>query len=351
MLYFIVAVSVVCFAAIILMLLALALARRADRHFFGRRFDGNPYVHYWTAKDFDGLQAEPVSFLSASGQALRGFVYRQSGTAQRALIVFAHGYGAGHLAYTTEIAYLAKCGYVVLAFDVTGCGQSGGAALEGFDQGPLDLASAIEFAKTLPALGSLPLLLVGHSWGAFSVMNVLPFYPEVVGAVAMCGFVSGASVVAQTACKKFLFFAPLLTAWLRLFNRMRYKKSANRNSLRSLRRSAQPLLLLYGGEDATVFYPQNGARVGRAAKKRPHTRFFCYPKKGHNVYLSDEAESLLHRQLGHVPSAIRRDSEAARAYYDSLDYRKLTEEDEAVMQSIAAFLEDCIRKETPNRED
>ena len=336
-------IVILCIVLLVAALAAIAFAAawRCDRHFFGRRLNGNPLVRYFEAKDFVGLSADPVRFKSYSGVELRGFWYTKEGVVPKAVVVFAHGYGAGHLAYTTEIDYLAGCGYAVLAFDMTGCGESGGGCLEGFDQGPLDLSAALDFVVG-SAFGHLPVLLVGHSWGAFSVLNTLPAHPEVAGAVAMCGFVSGAAAVAESAFRKRLAFAPFLAFWLRIVNRRRFGKDANFDSIRSLQNSRQPLLLLYGGADATIRYATNGARIRKAARGRADTEFLFYPDKGHNVYLSAAAEKALHEELGSIPPAVAGDAEALKAYYASLDYRKLTEEDPAVMQSVSDFLGRCL---------
>ena len=316
-------------------------AVRTDRHFFGKRYDGNPDVRYFEASDFVGLQASPVSFPSTPGITLRGFLYRKEGLQPRALAVFVHGLGAGHLAYTTEIDFLARCGYLVLGFDMTGCGASDGRA-DGFDQGPLDIAAALRFVRSQPALSALPIVLVGHSWGAFSVMNALPAQPDVRAAVAICGFASSASAAAQKTFGRCAFLAPLLSGWLWLFNRRRFGKDANQNSLRSLRASNQPLLLLYGGQDLTVRYRENGARIRKVAARRANTKFILYPEKGHNAYLSDRAQRAMYEQFGAIPKEIRSDRAKLKDYYASLDYRLLTEEDPQVMQEIAAFLDGCL---------
>ena len=110
---------------------------------FGRRYDGNPYVHYFTVEDFEGLRAQPFSFYS-DGSKLNGYIYRSDlwQGPSKGLIVFSHGFGAGHLAYTTEINYFARNGYKILAFDNTGCVKSEGDSIKGFDQIPyLDHAS------------------------------------------------------------------------------------------------------------------------------------------------------------------------------------------------------------------
>ena len=78
----------------------------AARKIFCRRYDGNPNLRYFQAEDFEGLKAEPVSF--GSGDAtLRGYIYSYDGDAKGA-VIFSHGFGAGHRAYTTEIDALAR---------------------------------------------------------------------------------------------------------------------------------------------------------------------------------------------------------------------------------------------------
>ena len=79
----------------------------------------------------------------------------------KGLLVFAHGMGAGHLSYTTEINTLAKNGYKVLAYDNTGTCMSEGKNLNGFYQAVLDLKSCLEFIKTNNELNKLDKDIVG----------------------------------------------------------------------------------------------------------------------------------------------------------------------------------------------
>ena len=130
----------------------LLTALFADRKYFRRRYDGNPNLKYFTADDFQHLEAEPISFPSDKRQILRGYIYRSNQIRAEGLIIFSHGYGAGHLSYTTEINTLAQAGFVVLAYDATGCVGSDGKYFGGFDQGPIDLRFAIKFAKEHPVL-------------------------------------------------------------------------------------------------------------------------------------------------------------------------------------------------------
>ena len=92
-----------------------AIALYIHRKIFYRRYNGNKFIRYFTADDFEGIHADPVAFASDKGQLLHGFIYRSEGVKPIGAAVFSHGFGAGHQAYTTEIAALARAGLLVLA--------------------------------------------------------------------------------------------------------------------------------------------------------------------------------------------------------------------------------------------
>ncbi len=308
----------------------------AARKIFCRRYDGNPNLRYFQAEDFEGLKAEPVSF--GSGDAtLRGYIYSYDGDAKGA-VIFSHGFGAGHTSYTTEIARLASFGYKVLAFDNTGCMESGGDTLVGFDRGVADLLAAAEFAEKDVRLKAYKKAFVGHSWGGFSVMNAFPSAKNVCCAVAMCGFDGAARVLAQNVFGR---FAPLraVMAWtLMLYDRAVFGKCANYRSSRSLKNIKKPVLLLYGKKDMTVRYRWNGKKILSALSGNSFVRSEVYEEKGHNVYLTCEAEALMHETFEKIGKAARRDKASAAKMYADVDYAAITKEDDSVMGLIGEFL-------------
>lgn len=306
--------------------------------FFGRRYNGNRYVKYFTANDFAGLAAEPISFPSDAGQILRGYLYKSSLARElRVLILFSHGFGAGHLAYTTEINTLAKAGFLVLAYDGTGCGESGGSSLRGFDQGPIDLGFALRFAASDARLKDLPKILVGHSWGAFTALNALAAYPEVCGAVGLCGFVSSAGVMAQTVFRRLLPCKAVFAFCLWVLNRLRFGKFANQNTICALRQTDCPVLLCYGARDRVVPYYGNGKKVLQKMRERKNIRRMLCEDKGHNVYLSNEAENYMNMTFRSIGNLLKKDRSQAESLYKQADYAKMTEEDETVMRSVIDF--------------
>ena len=184
MIYILIAVVVVC------TLLFVVALKIMDATGINKRCEGDENLKYLKAKNFDNLNARPVDFKSDKGQTLNGFLYSNAKVeTYKALVVFSHGMGAGHLAYTTEINYFAQKGYLVLAYDNTGTCTSEGNKIKGFAQGIVDLKFALEFVKSRDELKEMPIILVGHSWGAYSVCNVSAITDaEIKGIVAFSPF-------------------------------------------------------------------------------------------------------------------------------------------------------------------
>ena len=333
-----IAASIVGGVVFLLLAVMFFVALVGYRKLFDRRYNGNSHVHYFTADDFEGLQAEPICFPSDRGDLLHGFIYRDAAVlSARGLVVFSHAFGAGHQAYTTEIATLAHAGFWVLAYDGTGCVSSEGKTFRGFDQGPLDFAAALRFASQDARLKDFKRVAVGHSWGDFSVLNSLSGEVPVCGAVAMCGFVSCAGVMAQSVFGHIQPCAALFSLYFRIFNRVRFGKDANRNVLRSLRKATVPVFVIYGKSDCVVPFYGNGKRVLRLAEDLPHVRGMLCENKGHNVYLTEDAERYMNETFSSISSQSKKQPQLAEELYAKADYRRMTQEDEGVMRAVVDF--------------
>ena len=154
-------IVVIVIAVLIVLLLSLAYA--AYRFAFWKRYDKNPLLKYFTAADFSLTES-----LVKIGR-LRGKIYLKDGAAERdEVVVFIHGMGPGHAAYTTEIAYFCSLGYTVLALDSLGCGLSGGRNIKGMYEGVKTAVAAIDLARA--RFPEKKIYLVGHSWGGYSAL-------------------------------------------------------------------------------------------------------------------------------------------------------------------------------------
>lgn len=335
------------FAILFLVLLfCVIFAWAVLRAAFGGRQEGSPYLDYFTAADFENLFAEAVEFPNRRGETLRGNLYFETGrTDFRALLIFAHGMGGGHLSYTTELDFFAKQGFLVLVYDATGTMASDGKSLRGFGQSVLDLQSAIHFAAQNEKTKALPVVLCGHSWGAYAVCHAQS--PAVRGVVAFSAPEDAATLLCAQASAQTGAPFGALKPFLRLWERLRFGKTAAAPTSKVLRTANVPVLLLHGGKDAVVPL-SNAAASAPGISENPHIKSIIYPEKHHNVYNTLEAEASVAEMLGRLGVLSKQkdgSADALAAYVKTLDFRKLCEEDPAVMQTVEQFLEDCLREQ------
>lgn len=327
----------------LVLLFCLIFAWAVLRVAFGSRQEGSPYLDYFTAADFPNLSAEAVEFPNRRGETLRGNLYFESGrTDFRALLIFAHGMGGGHLSYTTELDFFAKQGFLVLAYDATGTMASDGKSLRGFGQSVLDLQSAIHFAAQNAKTKALPVVLCGHSWGAYAVCHIQS--PAVRGVVAFSAPEDAATLLCAQASAQTGAPFGALKPFLRLWERLRFGKAAAAQTSKVLRTANVPVLLLHGGKDAVVPL-SNAAANAPHLSENPHIKRVIYPEKRHNVYNTLEAEAGVAEMLerfGVLSKQKDGGADALAAYAKTLNFRKLCEEDPAVMQTVEQFLEECL---------
>ncbi|MDE7306187.1 MAG: alpha/beta hydrolase, partial [Clostridia bacterium] len=315
-------IATVCAAAVLfIFLLLLVFAFLAEGFAFGKRCDKNPLLKYFTADDFS-LTAEPVS----AGRGLKGFIYRKDGGKEGKIIIFCHGMGPGHIAYTTEIAYFCNLGYTVLALDSRGCNYSDGKNLKGMYSGVETVKAAIDFVKE--NFADSKIYLVGHSWGAYSALCASA--ERKVGAVVAISAPSSPSKTMQEGAAN-VGMPKILAALLRplwwIVNLFKFGAKGNANAAKCARKNGVPTLIVHGDKDRivtpskAVYYKAEGANITK----------LLVSGKAHNPYNTENAEKL----LAEIPKRLKSGEEGMRGF----DFNAVTEEDKAVMEKIACFLE------------
>lgn len=301
--------------------MCLAFAYFTDRMVFGKRYDKNPNLKYFSAEDFN-LSAEAVSL----PKGLKGYIYRKSEALQKeGLIIFCHGMGAGHIAYTTEIAYFCNNGYTVLAVDSRGCNFSDGKNIKGMYSGVETAVSAIDFAK---GRGYKDIYLVGHSWGAYSVLCASKI--RKVNAVVALSAPNTPSKTMQNGAAPIISrpFAAIVRPFWWIINFLKYGAKGNSNAAKCAEKSVTPTLLIHGDKDNVVM-PANAA-YNKANGKHIHK--LLVKGKAHNPYNTENAE----KQLAAVSEKLKNGDVEGIA---NIDFKAATEEDDEVMRKILNFLE------------
>lgn len=334
--------------AIIVILLIFLLFAKTIMNFAGvsKRCEGNENLKYLKAKNFDNLNARPIDFKSDKGQTLNGFLYSSAKVdTYKALIIFSHGMGAGHLAYTTEINYFAQKGYLVLAYDNTGTCTSEGEKLYGFAQGVIDLKHAIKFVKSREDTKDLPLLLVGHSWGAYSVCNVSAIVDEadIKGIVAFSPFNSMNKLLRDNAKQRTKMNLSVFSPFFDLINLIRFGKAGILRSCNTIDSNSIPTLIMHGGNDLQVTLRNSPVGLKNRLSNNPNARTVLYESKYHNVYLAKDAEQYLNDTFAKI-ATLGENSPEAYEIYQNIDYSLITKEDLTVMETANSFLEECAMK-------
>ena len=340
MIYFIIA-----FIVITIILFSIAY-KIIDATGVSKRCEGNENLTYLKASNFDNLNARPISFTSNKGQTLNGFLYSCAKVDNyKALIVFSHGMGAGHLAYTTEINYFAQKGYIILAYDNTGTCTSEGKKLNGFAQGIIDLKHALDFVKTRDDLNEFPLLLLGHSWGAYSVCNVSALIKdmEIKGIVAFSPFNSMNKLIRDIAKAKTKGNLSIFSPFFDLINLIRFGKTGILRTCHTIDSNTIPTLVMHGGNDMQVTIKNSPVGKKGRIKNNPNARTVLYETKYHNVYLTREAEQYLNDTFAKI-EALGENSPEAYEVYQNIDYTLITKEDLTVMDTANTFFEECVMK-------
>ncbi|MGN1103824.1 MAG: alpha/beta hydrolase [Candidatus Coproplasma sp.] len=312
----------------VLVLLALvltAISAMINGMVFTRQ-DKNPEFKYFTAEDFK-LKTEDID-VTYKGEKLYSKIYSVKPAEQcERVVIFQHGFGAGSSSYMTEIATLASFGYAVVATDAYGCNNSAGKKVGGFYAGTEAVIATYIGVKRCEKLKDKKVVLVGHSWGAYSVCCAANKV-KVDGVVALSGF----NAPAQCVCDQLKIIspmgkllAPVLHPVFFLINTFR-SSNGNTHAAAALKKSGAKALLIQGKKDRTVQLKHSAAQK---AEGENVTKLILADKK-HNPYNTVEAEEYLAKLL----SFDGNEGEFLKSY----DWKKATEEDSEVMANIDRFI-------------
>ena len=302
------------------------------------RYDNVSLSFYFSHKDFDGFQREAYAFKSSMGHTLQGYLYYYDQFRDDRLIVFDHGLGNGHRAYMKEIEKLCSHGYRVFAYDHTGCMESGGESTNGLAQSLCDLNDCLATIKADKRFAGLDISVVGHSWGAFSTLNISALHPEISHIVAMSGFVSVEEMMK-------MFFAGPLKGYRKAvlaLERSANPKFSTFNAVESLKNSNVKALLIYSENDQ-LCRRKHYDILKEGLNDKENIHFLLVENKGHNPNYTEEAVKLLEvfkKARAKFAKKKNTTKEERAQFLASFDWHKMTEQDEAVWQEIFAHLDD-----------
>lgn len=303
------------------------------RRLYGR-CDDMGVAFYFSAEDFPGLRCAPFSFPSGQGHTLQGWFYSYENPVPGRLIVFDHGLGGGHRSYLREIQRLAKAGYLVFAYDHTGCMESGGDNTNGFAQSLSDLDACLTALKQLANIRERSISVVGHSWGAFAAMNVCAYHPEIAHIIAISGFVSVKAMVNQN-------FSGILKGYRKGIYAMETKANpeyARADAVKSLSATQAQVLLIHSDDDPMVKKELHFDVLHQALSGKPNVAFLPVTGKGHNPNYTADAVAYLAQYQTSLTARLKKlelgTPEEKKDFVESYDWHRMTAQDDAVWNVI-----------------
>ena len=304
------------------------------------RCDDGGTAYYFSAADFEGLMQDPYPFENLKGERLQGYFYHygEPKTAYR-IVIFDHGMGGGHRSYMKEIERLAKHGYLVFAYDHTGCMESEGAHTNGFCQSLADLHAALLTLEREPALSPYTFSVVGHSWGGFSTLNIAALHPEITHVVAISGFLSAEQILKQTFCG-------LLKPYYRRALALEQESNSEFMGYRaeeSLKAFKGRALVIHSDDDRVVHSGAHFRVLRKALGNRENIRFLEVTGKGHNPNYTVDAVRYKDAYLAELKKRAKNGSlnteEARRDFVKGFDWDRMTAQDDTVWQIIYQTLD------------
>ena len=209
----------------------------------------------FSMEDFPELTREKHSFKTYQGHTLVGYLYESADAAveEKAVIVFAHGMGAGgQVGYVDIFNFMTQNGFYVFAYDATANDESEGEVMGGLPQGFIDLDYAISYAQSIDEIKELPIVLMGYSWGAMSSTNVLNYHPEVKAVVSMAGWNKSMDMIDYVGCDMVGGVAKLLLPFASIYEYIQYGEYASSTSMKGFENSNCPVMIVHGELDDTI---------------------------------------------------------------------------------------------------
>ncbi len=303
------------------------------------RYDEDGTVYYFSAVDFPGLTTEPYAFPARAGHTLQGYFYHYDNPVSGRIVVFDHGMGGGHRAYMKEIEMLARHGYLVFAYDHTGCMESGGESTGGFSQSLSDLDACLTALKADENYKSMKFSVMGHSWGAFSALNIAAYHPDVAHLIAMSGFVSVSRMLRQT-------FGGVMGAFYRHLYEV--ERSANPDyvascAISALKKTRAEVLIIHSEDDKVVSSAQHFDVLREKLSGHENVRFLLVNGKGHNPNYTEDAVRykdafFAELQRNRKKKALVTD-EQKQAFVSRFDWNRMTAQDPDLWNAVFTVLD------------
>ena len=293
------------------------------------RYDKEVGFPYYSYSDFKGLNQEEYTFTNSKGIEIHYFYFYYDNFKDDKIVLFLHGLAPGHAAYFAEINALARRGFKVLALDYTGCGDSKGKILGSINQPTRDVNELLDLLKI-----EKPIVVVGHSLGGYTSLNIINLRKEIKKTVILSGFLSAESIIGPIIKNKF-FSSRILK-----YEKKVYPEYYDLKNIDYLKTTDDDLFFIQSEDDSMIPYSVSLKVVEEIDNK--NIRTLKVQNRKHNPNYSDAAINYMNEVFGGYYSLLKQkklktDAEKIN-YFKDVSLSKLVEQDEEMFDQIASFI-------------
>ena len=298
-----------------------------------KRYDETPLIPTFELGYFEGLKAEPVSFVTDNGITVNGNFYSYEGAREDMLVIFCHGIGGGQKRYYREIDTLARHGYRVLAYDDVGCDTSEGKDIRGLSESLHDLFSCMNYLRSLPEYKDIKICVAGHSWGGYAAGNILNYRDDIEAVAVISGFTSVDDFMRVYYKGKAGFVRKRISAFERKANPM----FADSSSVNAAENTGARMLFIHSDDDEMV---KMDCGMGLVSSKvtRDNIEYLLFDGRKHTPHYQKEATeyltSFMNTFYRKVRSGELKNYDLQVDYMKRLDLVKATNQDGEVWKKI-----------------
>ena len=293
------------------------------------RYNKQVGVPYYSSNDFNGFKEEAYSFNNSKGIEIHYFYYYYDNYKEDKLILFLPGIGPGHVSYFAEIETLARRGYKVLTLDYTGCGESKGDYLGSLNMPTLDVMDLLDHLKI-----DKPIVVVGHSLGAYTSLNIINIRKDIDRAVVISPFIDMKSLLNVFTRSNFI------TKYLLKYENKINPKYYPIDNIEYLKNTKDKLFIIQSDDDGVIPYSISLKVV--ESLNNPNLKLLRMSGRKHNPTYLDSSVKYMNEVFGSfellIKNKVIKTKEDRIDYFKNVSIKKLTEQDEKLYDEIIAFI-------------
>ena len=312
------------------------------------------YYELCSYEDFPSLRRKKMIPILSNGNKLCLHLYEQP--CPKGIFLCVHGLmGLSEDSSSCIHDYLFRQGYDVAALDLTSSGRSEGLGVKGLSQSALDIAAAVSYLKR-SSLSSLPLFLLGHSWGAYGVSASLAFDQSPLAVFELAGFKDPVAIM--TALPSFYVKVDLsfTEPMLREAMKERDPEYAFLSAKEAVEKAKNVYCVLIQGDQDKVVVPTSAlanARFKRNGieriemKGRAHGDVMMSLDSVNYLAKAKEMNASFYEKYKKNPGKMSQEEKLA--FYSSFDKRMTSVLDETLFGRIVAIADSFSKKALPRR--